>query len=54
VGEQRARLADQVQRHVGQRDVLFEHRPVAAPLGQALGVDQAGVADAQHVLQHGS
>jgi hypothetical protein len=28
-----ARLAEQVERQVGQRDVLFEHRAVAAPLG---------------------
>ncbi len=51
--EHRARLADQVERHVGQRDVFFEHRRVAAPLGQALGEDQAGVADAQQVLHRG-
>ena len=48
--QHRARLADQVERHVGQRDVFLEHRRVAAPFGEALRVDQAGVADAQQVL----
>ena len=36
VRQQRARLAEQVERHVGERDVFFEHRRVAAPLGEAL------------------
>ena len=53
VAEQRARLADQVERHVGQGDVFFEHRRVPAPLTQALTEDQAGVADAQHILGRG-
>ena len=46
---QQARLADQVEAHVGERDVLFEHRPVAAPFGIALTEDQRGVRQAQHV-----
>ena len=37
---QQPRLPDQVERDVGQRDVLLEHRAVAAPLGQALAEDQ--------------
>ena len=49
---QAQRLADQVERHVGHRDVLLEHRPVPAPFGQALGLEQAGVADAEQVA-HG-
>ena len=47
--QRQSRLADVVERDVGQRDVFFEHRRVATPLGQALAVDQAGVTDAQHV-----
>ena len=34
------RLADQVETDVGHRDVFFEDRPVAAPLGVALSEDQ--------------
>ena len=51
--EHAARLADQVQRHVAQRDVLFDDGRVAAPFAQALAQDQAGIADAQQVLQLG-
>jgi hypothetical protein len=49
-----AALADQVQRHVGQRDVFLQHRRVAGPFGDALAQDQRGVADAQQVLQLGA
>jgi hypothetical protein len=42
-------LADQVEAHVGKRDVLFEDRAVAAPLGIALTEDQRGVREAQYV-----
>ena len=45
-----ARLADEVERHVAEGDVLLDDRRVAAPLGEALRQDQAGVADAQQVL----
>ena len=51
--EHRARLADQVERHVRERDVFFEHRRVAAPFSQALRQDQRGVTDAQQVLHVG-
>jgi hypothetical protein len=51
--EQHARLADQVERHIGQRDVFFEHRAVAAPLAQALAQDQGRVAQAQQVVDIG-
>ena len=36
VAKQQARLADQVERHVGHRDVFFQHRAVAGPFAQAL------------------
>lgn len=51
-GEQRTRLAYEIERHVAHGDVFFERRRVAAPLAKALGQDQAGVGDAQQVL-HG-
>jgi hypothetical protein len=54
VREQRARLPQQVQRHIGQRDVLFQHRPVAAPFAQTLRVDQRAVGDAQQVFGVGA
>jgi hypothetical protein len=44
--EHAARLADQVERHVRQRDVLFEDRRMPTPFAQALAKDQAGIADA--------
>ena len=40
VGEQRARLAELVERDVGQRDVLLELRRAADPLAQPLRGDQ--------------
>lgn len=46
---QQPRLADEVEAHVGERDVLFEHRAVAAPLGVALAENQRRVREAQHV-----
>jgi hypothetical protein len=48
--EQQARLADQVQRDVRQRDVLLDHGPVAAPLGEPLPEDERRIRDAHHVL----
>ena len=49
MGQQRPGLTHEVEAHVGQGDVLLQHRGVAAPLRQALRQDQAGVGDAQHV-----
>jgi hypothetical protein len=45
--EQCARLAEQVEREVGQRQVLFEHRAVPAPLAVALRQDEGAVGQAQ-------
>ena len=53
MGEQRTRLAHEVERDVGHRDVFLQHWRVAAPLAQALRQHQAGVADAQQVLHGG-
>ncbi|KFJ68136.1 phenylacetic acid degradation PaaI domain protein [Bordetella bronchiseptica] len=46
-----AGLAQQVERGIGQRQVLFQHGPVAAPLAQALRQHQGGVAQPQQVLK---
>ena len=46
-----ARLADQIERDVGQRNVFFQRRCVAAPFAQALREDQAGVGQAQDVAE---
>ena len=52
--EPHLRLADQVERDVGERDVLLERRRVAAPLGDAVAEDQGRVADAEQVLEKAS
>jgi hypothetical protein len=44
-------LADQVQRHVGERDVLLQHRRVAAPLRHPVAEDQAVVAEPERVFE---
>ena len=43
-------LADQVQRGVGQRDVLFQHRCVAAPFADPVAEDQSVVPHPQQEL----
>ena len=48
--QQQASLTHQIERHVGQRDVLFQHRAVAAPFGQALPEDQGAVSQTQDIL----
>jgi hypothetical protein len=49
--EQSAGLAEQIQRDVGQGDVFFECRRVAAPFAEAVRPDQAGVCQAQDGLR---
>jgi hypothetical protein len=51
VRQQQPRLSDQVERDVGERDVLLDHRAVAAPLRQPLAEDQRGVGQPQHILE---
>ena len=51
--EQQARLADQVERDVGERQVLLEDRAVPAPLRQALAEDQRVVGEAEDVVEVG-
>jgi hypothetical protein len=48
---QQARLADQVEADVRERDVFLERRAVAAPLGVALAEDQRVVGETQDVLE---
>ena len=49
VGQQQARLADQIEREVGEPQVLFERRRVPDPFAEALAEHQRGIAEAQHV-----
>ena len=42
-----ARLTDQIEGDICERDVFFEHRSVSAPLGQPVAEDQAVIAEAQ-------
>ena len=46
-------LADQVERDVGERDVLLERRGVAAPFRDAVAEDQGVVAGAEQELEEG-
>ena len=46
-GIEAARLAEQVEPHIGERDVLLGRRPVAAPFRQAVPGDQRVVGAAQ-------
>ena len=48
------RLADQVERGVGQRDVLLQHGGVAAPLADPVAEDQRVVSHPQEELEQGS
>ncbi|MCY1297187.1 hypothetical protein D9M70_466180 [compost metagenome] len=45
-----ARLAHQVEADVHQRQFFFQRRGLAAPLAQALALDQGAVAEAQQVF----
>ena len=47
---EQARLADQVEAVVGQRQILFQNRAVAAPFGVALAQNQRVVRQVQKVL----
>ena len=49
IGVKGASLADQVERDIGERQLLLEHRRVAAPFGQAMAVDQRRIGEAQRV-----
>ena len=51
IGEQQARLADEVQREVGEAEVLLEGRRVADPLPEPLSEHQARIREAQHVAE---
>ena len=44
-----ARLAEQVERDVGERHVLFHHRRMAAPFREPMAEDQRVVGTAQRV-----
>ena len=48
-----SRLSDEIERDVGERDVLLEDGAVAAPLGKPVPQDQAIVAQAEQILEEG-
>ena len=52
IREQVSRLAEQVERDVGEREILLERRRVADPLAETLRQDQARVADSERVRTH--
>jgi len=61
-GQEQPGLAEEVERDVGQSDVLLQIRGVAAPLGEPLGEDEGVVAEHQavrrefrgvHAVRHG-
>ena len=49
VGIELARLAEQIEAHIGERHVLFQHRRMAAPFRQPMAEDQRIVGAAQRV-----
>jgi len=51
VGEPHARLSEEIEPDVGERDVFFEHRTVAGPFAEALREHQIAVAEAQQVIE---
>jgi hypothetical protein len=53
IGVERARLTYEVEAHIGERHVLFEHRRMAAPFRQAMAEDQRVVGAAQQIGEQG-
>ena len=51
VGQEQARLADQIERQVCKAQILFQLRRMPDPLAQALAEHEARIAEAQHVAQ---
>ncbi len=51
IGEQQPRLPDQIERKVGEPQVLLQGRRVTDPLAQALSQHEARVSEAQHVAE---
>ena len=48
--EQQARLIEQVEREIAERELLFEHGSVTAPLGQPMAEHEPIVAEAERVF----
>ncbi len=51
VRQPKPRVTQQIERNIRQRNIFFEHRPVAAPLRQALAEDQAVIPEAQEIFK---
>ena len=49
--EPELRLADQVERDIGNGDIFFQHRRMAAPFGNPVAEDEAIVAHAQREFE---
>ena len=47
---QESRLADEVKGDIGERDILFEYRTVAAPFADALAEDEGVVCEVEEVF----
>ncbi len=54
IGQQQPRLADQIERDIGQAQILFERGRMSHPFAQPLPEHQAQVAEAQHVAEQRS
>ena len=44
-------MADQIERHIRQSDVLLQYRRVAAPLRETVAEDQTIIAESERVLE---
>ena len=48
---ERARCTNQIQRHIGQRQILLQHRRVATPLAQPMAQNQMIIGQLQNCLE---
>src|SRR5207247_3720977 len=49
IAVQRSRLPDQIERQIAERQILLEHRRVAAPLGESMAEHERVVGEAQRI-----
>ena len=49
IGEEQPRLADEIQRNVGEPQILLERRRMADPFAEPLSEHQAEIAETQHI-----
>src|SRR4029077_8367539 len=53
IGVKSASLADEIEREIGERQLLFEHRRMPAPFGKAMPVDERRVGKPERVKNEG-